>query len=137
MSLLLETTSSCVSPFPQLAAEEAISSTQDYVTQMIDTFRRRRDLLHDLIRELPLVSAKKPEGAFYTFVNIKKTGLSDVDFCESLLSECRVAACPGSFFGHGGEGYVRFCFATDESEIVEGMTRLKSFLQNLEVKLAK
>ena len=73
MALLLETIASCVSPFIQSAAEEAISGDQTYIDEMLDTFRDRRDLMHKLINELNLISSVKPEGAFYTFVNVKKT----------------------------------------------------------------
>ena len=134
MTLLLETIASCVSPFIQSAAEEAISGNQDYVDGMVNTFKARRDLMHDLINELPFVSALRPEGAFYTFLNIKKTGLSDEEFSEKLLINHGVATCPGSFFGLGGKGYVRFCFATDEENIRTGIKRLKEFLETLIVK---
>ena len=87
--------------------------------------------MHELILDLPLISAVKPDGAFYTFVNIKKTGLSDEEFSERLLSEQGVATCPGSFFGDGGKGYVRFCFATDKRNIKTGLARVKEFLQKL------
>ena len=131
MTLLLETIASCVSPFLQLAAEEALSSKQDYIDDMVETFRKRRDLMHEIILDLPLISALKPEGAFYTFVNIQKTGLSDEEFSERLLNEYGVATCPGSFFGDGGVGYVRFCFATDERNIKIGLERVKEFLNKL------
>ena len=133
MALLLETIASCVSPFIQLAAEEAISGDQTYIDEMLDTFRDRRDLMHKLINELNLISSVKPEGAFYTFVNVKKTGLSDIEFSERLLSEQGVATCPGSFFGEGGKGYVRFCFATNEKNIREGIKRLGNFIKGIKI----
>ena len=131
MALLLETIASCVSPFIQSAAEEAISGDQSYIDNMIDTFRERRDLMHNLINKLDLVSSIKPEGAFYTFVNIKKTGLSDIEFSEKLLNLYGVATCPGSFFGEGGKGYVRFCFATDEKNIRKGIKKVGKFIKSL------
>ena len=133
MALLLETIASCVSPCIQLAAEEAISGDQTYIDEMLDTFRDRRDLMHKLINELNLISSVKPEGAFYTFVNVKKTGLSDIEFSERLLSEQGVATCPGSFFGEGGKGYVRFCFATNEKNIREGIKRLGNFIKGIKI----
>ena len=133
MALLLETIASCVSPFIQLAAEEAISGDQTYIDEMLDTFRDRRDLMHKLINELNLISSVKPEGAFYTFVNVKKTGLSDIEFSERLLSEQGVATCPGSFFGEGGKGYVRFCFATNEKNIREGIKRVGNFIKGIKI----
>ena len=133
MALLLETIASCVSPFIQSAAEEAISGDQTYIDEMLDTFRDRRDLMHKLINELNLISSVKPEGAFYTFVNVKKTGLSDIEFSERLLSEQGVATCPGSFFGEGGKGYVRFCFATNEKNISKGIKRVGNFIKGIKI----
>lgn len=131
MALLLETIASCVSPFIQSAAEEAISGDQTYIDKMLDIFRDRRDLMHELINELDLISSVKPEGAFYTFVNVKKTGLSDIEFSKRLLLEQGVATCPGSFFGEGGRGYVRFCFATNEKNIRKGIKKVGNFIKDI------
>lgn len=131
MTLLMETLASCVSPFIQASAEEAIVSNQDYISEMINTFRVRRDLMHKELQNIPLIDSLKPEGAFYIFSNIKKTGLTDIEFSDRLLKEYGVASCPGSFFGNNGKGYVRFCFATSEGNILEGASRLKKFISCL------
>ncbi len=125
MTLLLETTSSCVSPFIQEAAIEALSSSQETISTMIHEFRLRRDLMVSLINEIPVLSCVVPKGAFYVFVNIKNTKMTDIEFCEVLLSELGVAACPGSYFGDSGKGYVRFCFANSQQNIREAMLRIK------------
>lgn len=130
MTLLLETTSSCVSPFIQEAAIEALSSKQEAITSMIHEFKKRRDLMVSLINEIPQLSCVKPKGAFYVFVNVKKTGMTDLEFCDYVLSELGVAACPGSYFGKFGEGYVRFCFANSQENIKEAMKRIKKNFVN-------
>jgi aspartate aminotransferase len=125
MTLLLETTSSCVSPFIQEAAVEALMSNQDVISEMMFAFKKRRDLMVKLINDIPYVSCVSPQGAFYVFANIKETGLSDIEFCDLILSEVSVAACPGSFFGKYGEGYVRFCFANSEKKIRIAIERIR------------
>ena len=125
MTLLLETTSSCVSPFIQEAAIEALSSSQETISTMIHEFRLRRDLMVSLINEIPNLSCIVPKGAFYVFANIKNTRMTDIEFCEVILSELGVAACPGSYFGEFGKGYVRFCFANSQQNIKEAMLRIK------------
>ena len=124
MSLLLETTSSCVSPFIQKAAAEALSSEQYEIDAMIDLLKMRRDKMVYLINKIKNVSCKSPDGAFYIFANIKKTGLSDVEFVDIMLKEVGVALCPGSFFGDSGRGYVRFCFANSIENIEKGLNKI-------------
>lgn len=127
MTLLLETTSSCVSPFIQEAAEEALKCDQSEINLMMQKFRERRDLMVKLVNEIPNISCKSPDGAFYIFANIKKTNMSDEEFSDLILEQIGVATCPGSFFGDQGKGYVRFCFANSQENIIEGMARIKKF----------
>ena len=129
MGLLLETTSSCVSPFIQSAAAEALNAEQDEITKMIDIFKERRNKMVDLINQIKNVSCKTPKGAFYIFANIKKTGLSDIEFTDIALKEVGVAVCPGSFFGEGGEGYIRFCFAASLDDIETGISKLIDYFK--------
>lgn len=125
MGMLLETVTSCVSPFIQYAAIEAMSSSQDYVNDMIRAYRRRRDLIVRGLNEIPGVSCLVPGGAFYVFPNIRGTGLSSEAFSAHLLSVAGVATCPGNFFGPAGEGYVRFCYAKSEDQISEAIERMR------------
>ena len=129
MTLLLETTSSCVSPFIQEAAIEALASNQDVISEMMLEFKKRRDLMVKLINNIPGISCILPKGAFYIFANISETGLDDIEFCDLILKEASVAACPGSFFGKHGVGYVRFCFAISEEKITTAMDRIKTWLE--------
>ena len=63
-------------------------------------------------------SCKMPEGAFYVFMNIKKTGMTSDDFCDYALDKCRLAVVPGDAFGDCGQGYVRisYCVSTEMIE---------------------
>jgi aspartate/methionine/tyrosine aminotransferase len=131
MALLLETTSTCVSPFIQIAATEAMTMDQGELDVMVREYEKRRDCLVKLINDMPLVSCTKPSGAFYVMVNIMESGLSDVDFARKLLEEEYVATCPGSYFGVYGAGYIRICFATSLDNINTGMLRMKNFLQKI------
>ena len=128
MALLLETITSCVSPFTQLAAAEALSGSQEYVDSMIAAYRRRRDLICEGLNQIKHISCLKPGGAFYVFPNITGTGFSSEEFSAHILEKAHVATCPGNYFGSAGEGYVRFCYATSEENIKEGLHRIKAIL---------
>lgn len=125
MTLLLETTSSCVSPFIQDAAVEALNSNQVEIDEMIKEFKSRRDLMVSMLNEISGISCISPKGAFYVFANVSKTNFNDTEFCDFILDNAGVAACPGSYFGDSGKGYVRFCFANSEQNIKKGLLKLK------------
>ena len=69
-------------------------------------------------------SCKKPEGAFYIFLNIKKTGMSARDFCNFALEKVRLAMVPGTAFGPGGEGYARLSYAYSTETLHEAVAKL-------------
>jgi aspartate/methionine/tyrosine aminotransferase len=129
MGLLLQTTSSCVSPFIQRAGIEAIRGPQDNIRDMMKEYRERRNLLVDGLNSIPGVKCLRPGGAFYVFPNIKETGMSDETFSNRMLEEAGVALLPGSNFGEYGKGYVRLCYATNKDNIIEGLSRMKKLLE--------
>jgi len=131
MGLLLETTSSCVSPFIQKAGIEALTGSQEPINRMVEEFRNRRDIIVEELNKLPGVRCLKPKGAFYVFPNITETGLTSKEFADLMLEKAGVALCPGNYFGEHGEGYVRLCYATPIEVIMEGIDRIRKVLEGL------
>src|SRR3989338_5118236 len=131
MGLLLETTSSCVSPFIQKAGLEALYGDKEPVAKMMDEFRQRRDVIIEGLNSLPGVTCIKPKGAFYAFPNITKTGLTSEEFAERMLNEAGVALAPGPIFGENGEGYVRMCYCNSMENIKKAIGKMKNFLNNI------
>ena len=129
MALLLQTTSSCVTPFIQKAGIQALKGSQDEVKEMMREYRLRRDLIVKGLNTLPGVTCIQPGGAFYVFPNIRGTGMDDVSFAETMLEKAGVALLPGSNFGAAGAGYVRLCYATSRENIDEGIKRMKDYLE--------
>lgn len=91
-------------------------------------------------KELVLAGLKKcglhvpvhPDGAFYVYIDVSSTGLSAMTFCERVLQEVHVSLTPGMDFGdYQDEQYVRLSFASAESELEEGLFRLKTFMEIL------
>lgn len=130
MGLLLETTSSCVSPFIQRAGIEALASSQKKINDMVLEYRKRRDLMVKGLNELPGISCVKPDGAFYVFPNIKKTGMTSNGFTDFILKEAGVAVTPGNVFGENGEGYVRLCYVNSMSNIEKALEKIRIALEN-------
>jgi aspartate/methionine/tyrosine aminotransferase len=131
MMLLLQTTSSCVSPFIQKAGLEAINGEQSIVLEMMASYRRRRDLLVEGLNNIHGVKCDVPKGAFYAFADISSFGLSSLEFSTRALNECGVALLPGTDFGPNGEGFVRLSFASSEDRLIEAISRLETFCREL------
>ena len=124
MEMLLQTTSSCVSPFIQKAGIEAIIGDQSVVLKMVKEYEERRNLLVDGLNSIDGISCLKPGGAFYLFANVTETGMSSDEIANYLLEDAGVAVLPGNNFGSYGEGFIRLCYAASKSDISEAITRI-------------
>ncbi|NET57731.1 MAG: aminotransferase class I/II-fold pyridoxal phosphate-dependent enzyme, partial [Symploca sp. SIO2E6] len=78
---------------------------------------------------IPGLSCPKPDGAFYLFIDISKTGFQSLDFCNSLLESQQVAAIPGIAFGN--DNCIRLSYATDLATIEKGMERVDKFVRSV------
>lgn len=125
MTLLQESMGSSVTAMCQKAAVEAITGSQDTVDAMCREYEKRRNLLVEGLNQVQGFSCIKPGGAFYAFPNIKSFGVPSQELAVNILNEVQVLATPGSAFGEGGEGYLRFSYASSEEAILEGIRRLK------------
>ena len=126
-----ENTLASPTTFVQYAAVEALRGPQDAVKNMVSSFERRRDILLEGINSIPKLSCPKLQGAFYAFVDIRGTGLTDDEFCERLLLEKRVSTTPGSGFGENGAGHIRMSYALSEEDLREGLARMREFVESL------
>ena len=131
MSMLLQTTSSCVSVFIQKAGIEAINGDQTEVNEMMRQYRLRRDVLVEGLNSIPGISCLIPGGEIYVFPNISGTGLTSEAFADLMLQEAGVALLPGTNFGRYGEGYVRLCYAASLKRIREGIERMRRVVEQL------
>jgi aspartate/methionine/tyrosine aminotransferase len=129
MAILLQTTSSCVSPFIQRAGMEAVTGNQDAVYAMMEEYKERRDMLVNGLNKIPGFKCLSPGGAFYVFPNITETGLTSEDVCEQLL-EAGVVTLPGTCFGDHGTGYLRLCYAQSKANILEALERIHKWALN-------
>ena len=114
----------------QYAAIEAMRHGDADIVYMREQYDMRRRLIVDGFNEMNL-TCFEPEGAFYVFPCIKRTGLSSDEFCEKLLYAKHVAVVPGSAFGNCGEGYVRVSYSYSINHITEALSRIHDFLKQL------
>lgn len=113
----------------QKGAIAALAFGSDYVSNLRSQFEAKRDRIVGLARQIPQLEPFVPEGAFYLFLSVKKTGLKPAQFCQRLLEEQYVATIPGESFG--APDSVRLSFAASVADIDEGMRRIKEWVAKL------
>jgi len=126
MNKLIEPFVSCASSVSQKAAEAALSGSQACVTEMVQAYRQRRDLVVDMLRAEGF-EFFKPEGAFYLMVRIDKTGMDSYSFAKEVVQNTGAAVAPGTTFGPSAGPYVRLSFCAKSEEIEEGLKRFCRF----------
>src|SRR5262249_53408474 len=122
----------------QWAAVEAINGPQNAAEAMRYAFLARRDLIVELLNQVPGVTCRTPGGAFYAWPNIteacKMTGCADSEeFRRRLLHEAGVAVLADTHFGRRvpGDGqHIRFSYAASPEVIQNGISRFAAFVQH-------
>ncbi len=131
MPKLQENIAACVSLPSQYAAIAALGGDDTASEEMKRGFEKRRDTLVENINKINKLSCKMPKGTFYALVNIKQTGMSSEQFAYALLEHAHVAVVPGITYGDACEGYVRMAYTMNEDKIIDGVNRIKSFVDSL------
>ena len=124
----------------QKASITALQTDPSEYRFMIDEFKKRRDLVFSLIKEIPGFKVNYPKAAFYFFPDISfylgktlnGTLINDADdFAMFLLINARVGTVGGVSFGN--PNCIRFSYAASEKELTEAMKRIHEFLQDVEI----
>jgi aspartate/methionine/tyrosine aminotransferase len=115
----------CANHFVQVAGTVALTQAQGDVERMRRTYDERRRYLVPALRELGLTIGCEPMGAFYVFADARRWDAESLRLSERLLAEASVAVAPGVDFGPGGEGFMRFSYATSLERLREGVERMR------------
>ena len=127
-----------VSSIAQRAALAAVTSKSDSKERMREAFLRRRDLICSLLKEIPGLKVRVPQGAFYVMPDISnfigrsyngKVMKNSDDLTFFLLEEARVAMVSGTAFG--ADNCIRISYATSDDRITEAVRRIKEALAKL------
>jgi aspartate/methionine/tyrosine aminotransferase len=121
----------CVDTFAQYAALAALKGPQDFVSDMVTEFDKRRRFVFRRLNEIEGFSCVLPKGAFYVFPNIKSFKMPSEEFAQLLLKEAHVATVPGSAFGSYGEGYIRISYAAAYDQLEEALNRIEKAVKKL------
>ncbi len=124
----------------QKASITALKTDPSEYRFMIDEFKKRRDLVFSLIKDIPGFKVNYPKAAFYFFPDISfyvgktlnKTLIKDADdFAMFLLENAHVGTVGGVSFGN--PNCIRFSYATSEKDLIEAMKRIHEFLDKVEI----
>ncbi len=125
-----------------IAQRAALAATIGDITptkKMVEEYRIRRDIVYNLLKEIPGVKSNYPQGAFYFFPDVssffgKSDGTTTVknadDLCIYLLEKAHVSLVSGGAFGD--ENCVRLSYAASESDLRNAMQRMKEALAKLQ-----
>lgn len=124
----------CAPTTSQYAAVSALKNGDGDVAMMRESYNQRRRFLLNSFKEMG-VDCFEPMGAFYTFPNIKRFGMTSEEFATELLKKEKVAVVPGTAFGDCGEGFVRISYAYSLESLKEALGRIRRFVDKLDGKV--
>ncbi len=123
----------CANTPVQIAATAALNGPQDFVQDIVDRLRQRRDFAWKRLNEIQGISTTKPEGAFYIFPKIHDVGSiwkTDMEFVVDLLKQTGVLIVNGSGFDpFYGKGHARAVFLPPIEELDEAFNALEGFMK--------
>jgi aspartate/methionine/tyrosine aminotransferase len=125
---LIEYNTSCSPVFVQRAGIVAIEQGDAVIARTRARYREARDRLCAGLNAIEGIAAPPAPGAMYAFFKIE--GLTDsLALCKQLVNKVGLGLAPGAAFGDEGEGFVRWCFASELARLDDGLARLRAGLQ--------
>jgi aspartate/methionine/tyrosine aminotransferase len=125
---LLEFNTSCAPVFVQRAGLAALETADATVPALVQRLKNCRDTLLPLLAQIPKVEVAVPPGGLYAFFRVQGEDDS-LALAKRLVVQAGLGLAPGAAFGPEGEGWLRWCFASeDPARLVEGARRLERAL---------
>lgn len=120
---------SCPGTFIQHAALAALTEDDAPSRAMVKAYEERRNYMVEALNTLPGCSCSMPDGAFYIFMNISRTGMSPDEFCRVMIDEAGVSMTPGPVFGGMGDGFVRISYANSIENLRLAISLMRGVLE--------
>lgn len=112
----------------QQAGIVALRDGEAYLGDLRAHYALRREQVRSALAAIPGMALAEPDGAFYAFFRVEGVTDDSTAFAERLVRDTGVALTPGVAFGEAGEGYVRLCFAAQETTVAAALARLRAFV---------
>jgi len=115
----------------QQGALHALALGEALEKEVTAPFERRRNMALELLSAHPDVDFLSPDGGMYLMLDIRKSGLSSIEFAHRLLHEHKIVIMPGDSFGKAARGYVRIAFTASDEQFAFGFHTIIKFLEDL------
>jgi aspartate/methionine/tyrosine aminotransferase len=106
----------------------ALRGAGPYIDDLRHELAARRDRLWTGLATIPGIEAARPDGGMYVLFRVVGETRS-VALAKRLIAEAGLGLAPGAAFGPESEGWLRWCFATEEAAMDEGLSRLARWMQ--------
>jgi len=117
--------------FGQVALETAYNSCESYVEGLCDYVSANMDYMDDYIRQnLPQLKMRKSEGTYMVWVDFRGTGMTTEEIEHFIAHKAHIGVDMGTWFGPGGEGFLRFNLACPRCLVEKAMQMLTRAFQN-------
>ncbi|MEZ4554804.1 MAG: LL-diaminopimelate aminotransferase [Dehalococcoidia bacterium] len=116
----------------QQMAITALDGPPDAITSHNDTYRRRRDRVVEVLRQLGL-RVDPPKASLYVWARLPEGERSSADYAGRLIDATGVVVTPGVSYGAAGEGYIRLSLTLPDDRVEEGLRRLSAFARGEQV----
>ena len=122
----------------QRAALAAVAGDIQPTVKMVEEYKKRREIVYNLLKDIPGVKTNYPQGAFYFFPDVsyyfgKTDGTVTIknadDFCMYMMEKAQVSMVPGDAFGD--KNCVRLSYAASEKDLKDALAQMKNALANL------
>ncbi|HLQ85199.1 MAG TPA: aminotransferase class I/II-fold pyridoxal phosphate-dependent enzyme [Salinisphaeraceae bacterium] len=112
----------------QWAGVAALMGGQECVDEMLAEYRRRRDLVVDLVADTPGLTSYWPQGAFYIAPELP-VGVDAANFAMRMLEETGICVVPGDSFGEHATNMLRISYSTSMDNIKEAFARMQPWME--------
>ncbi len=117
--------------FVQEAALKALELDEEVVNSAREVYRRRRDLVVAGLGQVHLLDCREPEAGMFMLVDVRRTGLSSMDFAWQLFRATGVSVLDAQAFGASAEGFVRISFTVADEVLKDACQRIAGFVEAL------
>ncbi|USZ68637.1 pyridoxal phosphate-dependent aminotransferase [Halorussus salilacus] len=123
----------CAPNFVQSAGIAALGSGDDFLDEVRETYRERRDFLVDAVDEWDMSMGYTPGGAYYLLVDVSDLPGDAFDAADFFLEDAGVAMTPGPDFGANAAECLRVSYANSEEKLREASERIQRALERVEI----
>ena len=120
-----------VAGFVQDAALFALSQGEAFEDEIAAPFKRRREIALTILQGFPNIPMIAPRGGMYLMLDMRKTGLSGIEFANRLLDGRSIAVMPGESFGHSAAGHIRVAMTISDDRFGDALLGLCEFAESL------